>query len=82
MSVFHRIDDIESMPGPKFLRFARRMTCYQGVLAARLAEEIAAKQVPVEPTPEAAKSDRVAVHAGGGKELAGMVHRALSMTRS
>ncbi len=87
MSVFHRITDIESMPGPKFLRLARRITCYQGVMAARLAEELAVQRAGAGqqalPHGTDIQSDQTAVpvHAGGGKDLVQMVHRALSNRR-
>lgn len=85
MSVFHRIDDVEAMPAPKFLRFARRITCYQGVMAARLAAELAAQR-PVEPVAPIGvevqpEHKAVPVHAGGGKDLVQLVHRALSNRR-
>jgi hypothetical protein len=38
-SVFHRIDDPWSMPGPKFFRFALRLPAYAGVMAARVMAE-------------------------------------------
>lgn len=39
LSVFHRIEDPWSMPGPKFFRFALRLPAYAGVMAARVAAE-------------------------------------------
>lgn len=38
MSVFHRVDDIYSMPGPLFFSRAYRLPAYQGVMQARVAE--------------------------------------------
>jgi hypothetical protein len=38
-SVFHRVDDIYSMPGPRFFRLAIRLPKYKGVLQMRLMEE-------------------------------------------
>jgi hypothetical protein len=38
-SVFHRIEDPWSMPGPKFFRYAVRLPAYAGVMAARVAVE-------------------------------------------
>lgn len=38
-SVFHRIDDIYSMPSARFFTFATRLPAYQGVLAARVMAE-------------------------------------------
>lgn len=35
MSVFHRVDNIEDLPGPKFFSLAVRLTAYTGVLQAR-----------------------------------------------
>jgi len=39
LSVFHRVDDPASLPGPKFFSLALRLGAYQGVIAARMAEE-------------------------------------------
>lgn len=39
MSVFHRVDDIYSMPGPRFFRLAARLPAYEGVMRLRLMEE-------------------------------------------
>jgi hypothetical protein len=36
LSVFHRIDDPWSMPGPRFFRFVMRLPAYAGVMAARV----------------------------------------------
>ena len=38
-SAIHRIDDITSLDGPRFLRMALRIFAYDGVMAARLREE-------------------------------------------
>lgn len=35
--VFYRIDDIESLSGPRFIALALRVFAYQGVMAARAA---------------------------------------------
>lgn len=40
-SVFHRIDDITTLPGPVFYRMAWRLPHYQGVMASR---QMAAQQ--------------------------------------
>ena len=37
--VFYRIDDIESLSGPRFMALAQRVFAYQGVMAARAALE-------------------------------------------
>jgi hypothetical protein len=37
-SVFHRVDDITTLPGPVFCRMAWRLASYQGVMAIRVAE--------------------------------------------
>lgn len=37
--VFYRCDDIESLSGPRFLALAVRVFAYQGVMAARMAEQ-------------------------------------------
>ena len=39
MSVFHRVDDIGALDGPKFFRLAWRLPAYQGVIRARLLAE-------------------------------------------
>ncbi len=36
-SVFHRVDDIFEMDGPRFFRLAVRLPAYAGVMAARVA---------------------------------------------
>jgi len=38
LSVFHRVEDIESLDGPRFFRLAHRLPAYGGVMAARVAE--------------------------------------------
>ena len=35
LSVLHRVDDVWSMPGAKFLRLAKRTVAYRGVMNAR-----------------------------------------------
>lgn len=35
MSVFHRVDDVQSMPAVQFFAYADRLTAYTGVLQAR-----------------------------------------------
>lgn len=37
--VFYRIDDMEVLPGPRFLALALRVFAYQGVMAARVAAQ-------------------------------------------
>lgn len=39
MSVFHRVDDIYSMEGPRFFKMVWRLPAYAGVMSARLEEE-------------------------------------------
>ena len=34
-SVFHRVEDIHSLPGPRFFKLAFRVSAYSGVMAAR-----------------------------------------------
>lgn len=36
-SVFHRVDDFEALPGPRFFSLAWRIGAYDGVVAARRA---------------------------------------------
>lgn len=38
LSAFHRIDDVEQIAGPRYFSLAQRLTAYQGVRAAVLAE--------------------------------------------
>lgn len=38
-SVFHRVEDITALDGPRFFRLAHRIFAYAGVMAARLAEQ-------------------------------------------
>lgn len=38
-SVFHRVDDLHTMDGPRFLRFAWRIAAYDGMVARRIAAE-------------------------------------------
>ena len=38
-SVFHRVDDVWSLPGPRFFRLAWRLAAYQGVMQARAVAE-------------------------------------------
>jgi len=47
-SVLHRVDDIYSMPGARFLRLARRITAYAGVMQVR-ADAAARADRDVEP---------------------------------
>lgn len=37
LSVFHRIDDMYAMTGPRFFTFACRLSAYAGVMQARVA---------------------------------------------
>lgn len=38
-SAIHRVDDIYSLDGPRFFKFAYRMAAYKGVLQARIRAE-------------------------------------------
>ena len=76
MSVFHRVDDIESLSGPKFLRLAYRITCYQGVMAAQLA-----KHLTVVGTPAPEQEETQPVPPGDGQDLVRQVHQVLSNRR-
>ena len=68
LSVFHRIDEMRTMPGPRFCTFAVRLPAYGGAMAAaqrREAEAVRERESaamptparpapqPIEPTPEA-----------------------------
>ena len=48
-SVLHRVDDIYSMPGAKFLRMACRITAYVGVMQARADALMKADETEAEP---------------------------------
>lgn len=37
--VFYRVDDFDELTGPQFLSLAMRVSAYQGVIAARLADQ-------------------------------------------
>lgn len=75
MSVFHRIDDIYSMPGPKFFRLAWRLAAYQGcmrdnaITAARRLQAEGPLQLPAT-TPAAAPATRAVI--GANREFAGI----------
>jgi len=49
MSAIHRVDDIRSMPGPKFFEFAWRLPCYAGVMRERVLAEQREKEQPSQP---------------------------------
>lgn len=59
--VFYRIDDVESLSGPRFLALALRVFAYQGVMAARVADQQGISQgtevKTVESTREAITAD-------------------------
>lgn len=38
LSAFHRIDDVEQIDGPRYFSLAQRLTAYQGVRGAVVAE--------------------------------------------
>lgn len=46
MSVFHRIEEVESMPARRFFAFATRLPAYSGAVTARLAAAAAPAQPP------------------------------------
>ena len=54
LSVLHRVDDMWSMPGARFLRLAKRTVAYRGVMQARaqaLMDAEAAEAGPVAAAP-------------------------------
>ena len=61
-SVFHRVDDVEALSGPRFFRLASRLVYYQGAVQARVMEQ-AAKEQPSRPAVQTggpgAQADRV-----------------------
>lgn len=54
-SVFHRVDDIEELDGPRFFKFCTRLPAYQGVLQARINKEIADEENNPQNAPELTK---------------------------
>lgn len=55
MSVFHRVDDIESLPAPRFWSFASRLPCYDGAVRAMARIEPVSPPAPASTTPVAAE---------------------------
>jgi hypothetical protein len=45
-SRFHRVEDIHSLPGPRFFRMASRIFAYDGVMSARVRAEQEGDQPP------------------------------------
>jgi len=45
-SVFHRVDDLGTLDGPRFFRLALRIFAYDGVMAARLAAQDGGTDTP------------------------------------
>jgi len=45
-SVFHRIDNIRTLDGPRFFRLALRIFAYDGVMAVRLAAQTEGTDTP------------------------------------
>lgn len=63
-SVFHRVEDIHSLDGPRFFRFALRIFAYDGVMSARLAEleaDNTPSTAPTGPIPEGGRNTRDSV---------------------
>jgi len=46
LSVFHRVDDLHTLDGPRFFRLALRIFAYDGVMAARLAAQDGGTDAP------------------------------------
>lgn len=55
-SVFHRVDDMYSMPARRFVSLANRLPAYQGVMTIR-AEEQADRSAPAVPGSVVSDSD-------------------------
>ena len=57
-SVFHRVDDMLSLPASKFFRLAERLPAYEGIMRVRVEAEMRREQdrhggvTPVALTPE------------------------------
>jgi hypothetical protein len=62
-SVFHRVDDIYSLDGPRFFRLAARLSAYQGVMAVRVMDQ--QEKANPTPTPVVAPSGRTGKHETG-----------------
>lgn len=59
MSAFHRVDDVYSMPGPHYFRYAERLFAYNGVLNARVRAEV--NEQPTQRPPQQERGDVVEV---------------------
>ena len=67
MSVFHRVDDIWSMPARKFFPLARRLHSYQGAMRERvLAEQREREGGPPAGPPDGSGTGRAAAGAAAG----------------
>jgi hypothetical protein len=49
--VLHRVDEIETMPGPRFFAYCYRLTAYQGVIAAVHRRQRAAREQRAQAAP-------------------------------
>lgn len=49
MSAFHRVDDIQQLPAPRFVRFAERLPHYSGAVRASLIRLSAQEKEKPEP---------------------------------
>lgn len=56
MSVFHRVDDLYELDGPRFMRLAWRIGAYNGMITRRVQ---AAQETPTPPTAGAAAPVRL-----------------------
>lgn len=66
MSVFHRVDDIYDMEGPRFFKMAWRLPAYSGVMTARLEEERQKPSSGASRDPNEARAIKYANKYGGG----------------
>lgn len=82
LSVLHRVDDMWSMPGAKFLRLAKRTVAYRGVMQARaqaLMDADAQEATPAATTPVARSQpgvveiDATPAAVASRPELAGLI---------
>lgn len=66
MSVFHRVDSIETMHGPLFFKRAFRLSAYSGAMAARMqeAQESSRKKYGADGAAQTVPLSEIGKHAG------------------
>ncbi len=68
-SVFHRVEDLDTLDGPRFFRLAYRIAAYQGVMAAVIAEQEAQHRPPAQQAPTQVAAAGPATLPGGRSRL-------------